>query len=140
MKTKDKKKNAFVVYVRVYIYIHLCQTHFQYTVVTTSLFRAFCVFATSVLGLKALFYEVGRNDRKSADSNHFPVFFRSNALRNLHPAQNMSHIEALHSVVQTQLVCDDINNHSLIYFRRHNFRNFPCGRNEIIVNTNDKKN
>jgi hypothetical protein len=51
----------------------------------------------------------------------------------------MSHLEALHFVFQTQLVCDYINNHSLTYFRSYNFRNFLCGRKEIIVNNNDKK-
>ena len=78
--TKDKKKNTFVIYVSVYpavLYIcTLCQMHLQYTVFTTSLFRPFCVLATSVLRLTALFYERGRNDRKSADSIYaFSSFF-----------------------------------------------------------------
>jgi len=146
MKTKDKKKNAFVVYVRVYpvlfIYIFiLCQTQFQYTVFTTTLFKAFCVFATFVLRLKALFYEVGWNDRKSADSVYvFSSFSSSNALGNFNPTQNVSHLEALHPVVQTHLVYDDINNHSIKYFRSYICRNFLWGRIEIIVTNSDKEN
>jgi hypothetical protein len=119
----------------------LCQTNFQYTVFTTSSFRPFCVFATSVLRLKTLFYEIGRNDRKFTDSSYaFSSFRSSKALGNFSLRQNMSHLEALHFVVQTQLVYDDINKHSIKYFGNYILWNFLWGRIEIIVTNSDNEN
>jgi len=70
---------------------------------------------------------------------HFLSFSSSNALGNFNTTQNMPHLEALHSVVQTHLLYDDINNHNIKYFRSYICRNFLWGRNEITVTNSDNE-
>lgn len=99
--------------------------HFQYTVLPCHYLDHFVSLQLPFLGLKRCFTKYGEMTKKSADSIYaFSSFCSSNALGNFNLTQNMSHLEALLSVVQTQLVHDDINNHIIKYFRNCICRNF----------------